>query len=98
MRLIDLHTHHRDNDGNLFILSCTDGRNVEEKNISVGLHPWNIDAECEQKMQEIGKILHSYAIIEEKTSFAGAVEGAVNKELESTGVSCRDIHIKRTGY
>ena len=56
MRLIDLHTHHRDNDGNLFILSCTDGRNVEEKNISVGLHPWNIDAECEQKMQEIARL------------------------------------------
>lgn len=56
MRLIDLHTHHRDNDGNLFILSCTDERNVEEKNISVGLHPWNIDAECEQKIQEIARL------------------------------------------
>lgn len=60
--------------------------------------PHDIRQLVQQKMQEIGKILHSYAIIEEKASFAGAVEGAVNKELESTGVSCRDIHIKRTGY
>lgn len=60
--------------------------------------PHDIRQLVQQKLQEIGQILHSYAIIEEKTSFAGAVEGAVNKELESAGVSCRDIHIKRTGY
>ena len=56
MRLVDLHTHHKDNDGNLFILSCTNGSNMDEKNISIGLHPWLIDTECGQKMQDIARL------------------------------------------
>ena len=56
MRLIDLHTHHKDKDGNLFILCCTDGSGVEEKNISIGLHPWFIDADSEPRMQKIARL------------------------------------------
>ena len=56
MRLVDLHTHHKDKDGNLFILCCTDGSGVEEKNISIGLHPWFIDADSEPRMQKIARL------------------------------------------
>lgn len=53
MKLIDLHTHHKDNDGNLFILNNVSENIEDAKNISVGLHPRYIDKDRMQKMQEI---------------------------------------------
>lgn len=53
MRLIDLHTHQNDNKGNIFIINCTTEKVRDAKNISIGLHPWNIDEEWQQKMQQI---------------------------------------------
>ena len=53
MRLIDLHTHHKDRENNLFILNCTLENIEDARNISVGLHPWNIDEDWEQKMLQI---------------------------------------------
>ena len=53
MRLTDLHTHHRDSEGNTFMLNCTTEYMENEKNISIGLHPWDIDENNAQKMQEI---------------------------------------------
>ena len=56
MRLIDLHTHHKDREDNLFILNCTLENIEDARNISVGLHPWNIDEDWEQKMQQLSKL------------------------------------------
>ena len=56
MRLIDLHTHHKDRENNLFILNCTLENIEDARNISVGLHPWNIDEDWEQKMQQLSKL------------------------------------------
>ena len=53
MRLIDLHTHNYDKEGNLFIFNCTTENIEKEEYISVGLHPWNIDEDWQQKMQQI---------------------------------------------
>ncbi len=56
MRLIDLHTHHCDEEDNLFIFNstATDIENV--RNISIGLHPWFIDENSTKKMQEISRL------------------------------------------
>ena len=56
MRLIDLHTHHKDRENNLFILNCTLENIEDARNISVGLHPWKIDEDWEQKMQQLSKL------------------------------------------
>ncbi len=52
MRLIDLHTHHKDNEGNIFIINCTTEKIEDAKYISVGLHPWSIYEDWEQKMEK----------------------------------------------
>ena len=53
MQLIDLHTHHIDNEGNKYILSCSGACAMDVKNISIGLHPWDIDDNHVARMQEI---------------------------------------------
>lgn len=55
MRLIDLHSHHKDKEGNIFILNCTTKKTEDAKNISIGLHPCNIDENWAQRMQEISQ-------------------------------------------
>lgn len=53
MRFIDLHNHHNDNEGNIFIINCTTEKVEDAKNISIGLHPWDINKDWQQKMQQI---------------------------------------------
>ncbi|MBE6304271.1 MAG: hypothetical protein E7089_10150 [Bacteroidales bacterium] len=55
MKLIDLHTHKKDEEGYLFILNCAAEKAEDIKNISIGLHPWDIDEDWPQKIQEISK-------------------------------------------
>ena len=56
MRLIDIHTHHKDKENNLFILNCAIESIENGENISVGLHPWDIDENHTQKMQQLSKL------------------------------------------
>lgn len=56
MTLIDLHTHHKDKEGNTFILNCTTEKTGDAENISIGLHPWEIDEDWAQRMQEISQV------------------------------------------
>ncbi len=56
MRLIDLHTHHIDNEGNDYILSCSGKCSMDIKSISIGLHPWDIDDNHAARMQEIKEL------------------------------------------
>ena len=55
MRLIDLHTHHKDEDGNIFILNHPSAHKEDAMNISIGLHPWDINDNYMVRMQEISK-------------------------------------------
>ena len=56
MKCIDLHTHHKDDGDNIFILNCTPEKIVDAENISIGLHPWHIDENSVQWMQEISRL------------------------------------------
>ena len=56
MRFIDLHTHHKDKEGNFFILNCTIENIEKGENISIGLHPWEIDENLAQMMQHISNL------------------------------------------
>jgi TatD DNase family protein len=56
MRLIDLHTHNSNSDADIYILNSNGDITTHAENISVGLHPWNIDDMWEQRMQEIATI------------------------------------------
>ena len=56
MKLIDLHTHNKDNDGNTFIFNHSTGNNEYEKYISVGLHPWDIDKNYMLKIEDISTL------------------------------------------
>ena len=53
MKFIDLHTHHKDEDGNFFILNNPSADKEYAKNISIGLHPCNIDENYKLKMEKI---------------------------------------------
>lgn len=53
MKLLDIHTHNKDKDGHKFILDCTRKTPEKGENISIGIHPWDID---DNRNTEIDKI------------------------------------------
>ena len=53
MRFFDIHTHNSDADNNSSILNSASY--ITDRNISIGLHPWDIDKEWRRKLDEIAE-------------------------------------------
>lgn len=51
MQLLDIHTHDTGSDSKTAILNCSEY--TAERNISMGIHPWNITADWEQDFARI---------------------------------------------
>lgn len=51
MRLLDIHTHNTGSDSTTAILNCSEY--TAERNISMGIHPWDITADWEQEFTRI---------------------------------------------
>ncbi|MBO7301616.1 MAG: TatD family hydrolase [Bacteroidaceae bacterium] len=61
MSFFDIHTHKQDSVNSSSILNCTSY--ITDRNISVGLHPWDIGEEWENKICEIKKAASAKNVI-----------------------------------